>query len=100
VLSRGKYRVRLAQTPAEVEAAQRLRHRAFIAGRGAAVEGKRASGLDADDLDAACDHMLIEDRRTGQLACCFRMLPLSNGSSPWSRWGGSASTPTIAATPT
>ncbi len=80
MLSRGKYRVRLAQTPAEVEAAQRLRHLTFIAGRGAAVGGPRAEGLDADDLDAACDHMLIEDRRTGQLACCFRMLPLSNGS--------------------
>jgi putative hemolysin len=80
VFSRGKYRVRLAATPADVEEAQRLRYKSFIEGRGAAVEGPRASGLDADDLDADCAHMLIEDRRTGALACCFRMLPLSNGS--------------------
>jgi putative hemolysin len=80
VFSRGRYGVRLAETPEDVEAAQRLRFRTFIEGRGAAVEGARADGLDADDLDLLCDHMLIEDRRTGDLACCFRLLPLENGS--------------------
>jgi putative hemolysin len=80
MLSRGRYRVRLAETDDDVQAAQRLRYRSFIEGRGAAVDGARAGGLDVDDLDADCAHMLIEDRRTAVLACCFRMLPLSNGS--------------------
>lgn len=77
--SRGRYVARLAEGPQDVEAAQRLRFRAFIEGRGAAVEGPRAQGLDADDLDSLCDHMLIEERRSGRLICCFRMMPLASG---------------------
>jgi putative hemolysin len=77
--SRGRYAARLAAGPEDVEAAQRLRFRAFIEGRGAAVEGPRAQGLDADDLDPFCEHMLIEERRSGRLICCFRMMPLANG---------------------
>ena len=80
VFFRGRYSVRLAQTVEDVRAAQRLRYRSFIAGRGAPEEGARAAGLDADDLDTVCDHMLVEERRTGALVCCFRMLPLSDGS--------------------
>ncbi|MEO1612001.1 MAG: GNAT family N-acyltransferase, partial [Pseudomonadota bacterium] len=77
---RGRYKARLAETPEDVEAAQRLRHAAFIAGRtGAAADGLRAEGLDADHLDAVCDHMLVQDARTGDLVCCFRMLPLGSG---------------------
>lgn len=74
--SRGRYEARLAETPAEVEAAQRLRHLAFIEARGAAP---RPDGLDADDLDPHCDHMLVSDRRSGELVCVFRVLPLENG---------------------
>ena len=77
--SRGRYVARLAEGPEDVERAQRLRFRAFIEGRGAAVEGPRAMGLDADDLDPQCDHMLVEERRSGALVCCFRMLPLADG---------------------
>ena len=73
---RGRYRVRLAEGAEDVRAAQRLRHRTFIEGRAAA----RPDGLDADDLDAVCDHMLVEDRRDDALVCCFRMMPLSDGS--------------------
>lgn len=80
MFSRGRYGVRLASSPEDVEAAQRLRFATFIDGSGAAVDGPRAEGRDADDLDPLCDHMLIEDRRTGDLACCFRLLPLQNGS--------------------
>jgi putative hemolysin len=70
----------MAAGPEDVRAAQRLRFRCFIEGRGAALVGMRAEGLEGDDLDTLCEHMLIEDRRSGDLVCCFRMLPLSNGS--------------------
>ncbi len=79
-LLRGRYVVRLARAPEEVRRAQALRYRCFIEGRGAALDEARAQGLDVDDLDAACEHMLVEDRRSGELACCFRMLPLNDGS--------------------
>jgi putative hemolysin len=75
-LRRGRYAARFAETPADVEAAQRLRHRAFIAGSGAAT---RDDGRDADEFDAICRHVLVEESRSGRLVCCFRILPLTGG---------------------
>ncbi|WP_113912680.1 GNAT family N-acetyltransferase [Roseovarius dicentrarchi] len=34
---------------------------------------------DRDPFDAACIHILIEDRRAGRAVGCFRMLPLASG---------------------
>ena len=77
---RGRYRARVTQDPRDVEAAQRLRHAAFIAGREGAVDSDdRAGGLDRDAFDADCMHVLIEEVRTGRLVCCFRMLHLESG---------------------
>lgn len=76
---RGPYVARLAGAPADLEAAQRLRHLSFIAARGVGLSGRRAEGLDADHLDADCEHMLVEERRTGRLVCCFRMMALDSG---------------------
>lgn len=80
MLAKGRYRVRFSEAPEDIEAAQRLRHRVFIAERaGAAVTGRRADGLDADDFDALCTHALIERTRDGALVGCFRLLPLTGG---------------------
>ncbi|QFT63189.1 GNAT family N-acetyltransferase [Roseivivax sp. THAF30] len=69
-LEKGRYRARQAVTPADVEAAQRMRHRAFKGG---------TEGIDADAYDARCLHILIETRETGALVACFRLLPLARG---------------------
>lgn len=74
--SRGAYRVRLAQTPQDVRDAQRLRYHTFLRDTGAAP---RRDGLDADEYDDLCQHVLIELESTGALVCCFRMMPLENG---------------------
>lgn len=73
---RGPYRVRLAANAADVIAAQRLRHHAFIRDTGAAP---RAGERDADAFDAACEHVLIERTDTETLVCCFRLLPFESG---------------------
>lgn len=76
----GRYTVRRAETDDDVLRAQQLRYLTFIAERdigGAAT--RRANGLDQDRFDASCIHILIEDRRSGQLVCCFRMMPLASG---------------------
>ncbi|MDQ1901682.1 GNAT family N-acyltransferase [Paracoccus sp. WLY502] len=73
-LRKGRYLARLARTPDDLRAAQRLRWLCFVARDGASAEG-----LDADGLDAACRHMLVEDTSTGRLVCCFRFLPLMDG---------------------
>ncbi|EBA08923.1 hypothetical protein SSE37_04735 [Sagittula stellata E-37] len=70
LLARGRYAARLAAAPGDVAAAQALRGRAFL-GEGA--------GPDADGFDAICDHVLVEDLRSGRLVCCFRFLRLDSG---------------------
>lgn len=66
-LSRGRYRARLARSAADLAAAQSLRAQCF------GLDVPR----DADGFDAACRHILVEERGTGTLVCCFRMLPLT-----------------------
>ena len=69
--AKGRYRARTAQTPEDIAAAQRLRALAF--------RGPDAAGPDSDDFDAACTHVLVEEARTGDLVCCFRLLHLGSG---------------------
>ena len=71
-LSKGRYAARLAATPDDLRAAQALRGRCF---RGAGA----TEGCDADDFDAVCEHVLVEDLATGRLVCCFRLMPLESG---------------------
>lgn len=74
-LLRGGYRARLAADEADLARAQALRHLAFRAARGLAP----AEGRDADSFDPGCLHMLVEDVATGELVCCFRLMPLARG---------------------
>ncbi|MGW0523475.1 GNAT family N-acetyltransferase [Crossiella sp. NPDC003009] len=67
------YRMVIADTEAEVLAAQRLRHRVFAGELGAALAGP--SGVDADELDAHCEHLLVTDERTGEVVGTYRILP-------------------------
>ena len=68
-LSKGRYGARTARSDADREAALRLRELSFRGGL----------GPDADSFDAACAHVLIEDRDSGALVCCFRLLHLRSG---------------------
>ncbi|MDO5605745.1 MAG: GNAT family N-acyltransferase [Paracoccus sp. (in: a-proteobacteria)] len=77
MLSKGRYHVRMAGTPEDLRAAQRLRWLAFLGRRGAADSGAE---IDADDHDSACNHVLIEDQRSGQLVATFRFMLLADGS--------------------
>ncbi|MEQ8807176.1 MAG: GNAT family N-acyltransferase [Rhodospirillales bacterium] len=59
--------IRLAETPEEVEAAQRLRYNVFYREMGAipTVEAARHE-RDADPFDAVCDHLLVLDTDRSQ----------------------------------
>ena len=65
--SKGRYVARMAQGAADVAAAHRLRARGF------------PGAPDADVFDDICRHVLVEDRKTGRLVCCYRFLPLACG---------------------
>ncbi len=75
-LRQSRYTVRIASERHDIESAQRLRYTVFVAGKGAL---DTEDGLDVDDFDALCHHVLIEDRKSGQLVCCFRFLDLQDG---------------------
>jgi putative hemolysin len=69
---KGRYSTRVAETEADIRAAQRLRFVAF-------KQGEDVPGIDADEFDDICTHILVEENGTGRLVCCFRMLPLTGG---------------------
>ncbi|GAA1633005.1 GNAT family N-acetyltransferase [Actinoplanes couchii] len=68
------YTLILADDPSLVEAAQRLRHDVFAGELGARLQGT-AEGVDADEFDAFCDHLIVRDDATGDVVGTYRMLP-------------------------
>ena len=66
-LKKGRYSVSEAMSGKDIEEAQRLRALCF----------QTAKPLDVDPFDASCTHILVRAAATGELVCCFRMLPLT-----------------------
>ena len=63
----GDFEVRLAQTAAEIEAAQALRYRVFYEEMSAQPSPEMAALARVfDDFDEVCDHLLVLDRRRGE----------------------------------
>ncbi len=62
--------VRIARTQSEIVAAQELRHRVFCLETG----GNTEPGLDADDHDAWCDHLIVVDRANESVVGTYRLL--------------------------
>ena len=67
--------VRLAESAAEIEAAQRLRYRVFAEEMGADIQSD--DGRDTDRYDAHCRHLLAFDEAAGEVVGCYRMLTQS-----------------------
>lgn len=67
-LSKGRFRAYLAESPADIAEAQRLRGLCF-----------HTDGPDCDPFDDICAHLLVRNIATGDLVCCFRMMVLSDG---------------------
>ncbi len=65
--------VGIAQTPDELEQIQRLRHDVFSEEFGVTFSGA-ASGLDTDQFDRWCEHLMVQDLGTGQVVGTYRVL--------------------------
>lgn len=67
--------VRLAETEADLRAAQALRYQVFIrelGGSGAMVD--HDAGLECDAFDAHSDHLLLRDEDAGQVVGVYRLM--------------------------
>jgi putative hemolysin len=69
-----RYTLLVAQQQAEVHAAQRLRHDVFAGELGAVLHSSQP-GLDVDEFDAYCDHLVVREDRTSEIVGTYRMLP-------------------------
>ena len=70
---RGRLSVTLAGDRATVEDAQRLRFKVFAEELGASLQG--SDGLDVDEFDAYCDHLVVRDDETLRVVGTYRLLP-------------------------
>jgi len=74
-----RYRAELAMDRASIRASQALRHLVFAEEMGAHLH-TRIEGLDYDDIDDYCDHLLVRDSVTGNIVACTRLLADSRAS--------------------
>jgi putative hemolysin len=58
----GRYRVRLAESVADRDAVCRLRFKVFNIELGKGLESSYETGLDMDQFDLFCDHLVVEDK--------------------------------------
>jgi putative hemolysin len=71
----GTLDVRLARTPAEVEAAQRLRFEIFYREMSAKPSPEMlATGRDFDEYDPICQHLLVIDRERNDIVATYRLM--------------------------
>lgn len=66
--------VSFARSAMEILEAQRLRYRIFAEEMGARVPGA-AMGIDCDQYDAHCEHLLVRDTGSGEVVGTYRLLP-------------------------
>lgn len=66
----------LAKTDEEVRAAQRLRYNVFALECGATLSSVEV-GIDRDDFDPHCEHLIVKDKSIGEVVGTYRIL------TPW-----------------
>lgn len=73
-LSAPRLEARIASKETEQEGAFRLRYEVFVEEE-RNVMLRNASGLETDEYDAYCDHLIVEDLDTGRVVGTYRLLP-------------------------
>ncbi len=69
----GRYRLRLAETVEDRDAACRLRFKVFNIELGEGLESSYETGLDSDEFDLFCEHLLVEDVMNRRIVGTYRM---------------------------
>ncbi|OUW19637.1 MAG: hemolysin [Opitutales bacterium TMED158] len=74
------YTVGIARNFDDVQAAQQLRFRVFNVELGEGLDASTSSGLDSDQFDAVCDHLLIRSANTDEVVGTYRLQTGRNAS--------------------
>ncbi len=69
----GPYELDFARSAEDLEAIQRLRYEVFNLELREGLDASRLTGLDQDPFDAACDHLYIRFRESGEIVGTYRM---------------------------
>jgi len=67
------FQVTLAQTMDDLFECQRLRYLVFNCELGEGLAASERHGLDTDQFDVICDHLMVRDTASGQLVGTYRM---------------------------
>ena len=67
----GRYCARFALSKDDLLAAQELRYKCFNL--------SNDKGLDVDEFDSICQHVLVENLENGKLICCYRIMSFTDG---------------------
>jgi putative hemolysin len=73
IRSSPSFSVSLAQTVADLTECQRLRYLVFNRELGEGLASSESTGLDHDQFDWVCDHLMVRDAHTGLLVGTYRM---------------------------
>jgi putative hemolysin len=68
-----QFLIKLAETDAELERAFRLRYKVFNLEQGKGLDAARASGMDRDEFDDYCMHLVIVEKQSGEVVGTYRM---------------------------
>lgn len=72
-MSTERYELRLATDATDVRAVQRLRFTVFNVELGEGLPASVRAGLDVDEFDMVCDHLLVRERETGEVVGTYRL---------------------------
>ncbi|RBH42459.1 GNAT family N-acetyltransferase, partial [Pseudomonas sp. MWU13-2860] len=72
-----KLAVRLAQSAEDIRRAQKLRYDVFAGDMGDEL-ASRELGIDCDEYDELCEHLIVEDAASGLVVGTYRMLSPDN----------------------
>lgn len=69
----GPYLVHFARSTQEMRNVLRLRYQVFNLELGEGLEASQATGMDQDELDLFCHHLMVTDRTSGEVVGTYRL---------------------------
>jgi len=70
----GRYMLRFASSPEDLRAIQKLRFEVFNEELGEGLEASYATGLDEDEVDARCHHLMVLETDSQRVVGTYRMM--------------------------